>query len=320
MIGYMMTPEQLPDWFVELIDIRVTSGLDDDQRQRFDRFVSQHDDPNGVMQVVEQYELTAAALDLQFEKRALGKTADGPKMSSRMPDRLRGKLLRDAKAFFENVSEQASHEDGRTVSFVSTIPPVGHASEGSADELRTPQNNAAKRKGPGAGLTRREVVGWLVAAASVAVLLTGWNPFAFPVGPDKSAASVSVAEQFDGFVASPPSDLTRVHWQATDPNSKAGGEVLWSDSQQTGYMVFKNLPLNDAQESQYQLWIFDTDAGQAHPVDGGTFNVTDLEKSVVKIDARVPVGRAVMFAVTEEQPGGVVVSSRERLPLLAKVN
>lgn len=320
MIGFMMTPEQLPDWFIDLIDIRVTSGLDDDQRQRFDQFVSQHDDPDGVMRIVDQYELTAAALDLQFESRVANpENSDGStELSQGMPERLRGKLVQDAKRFFEAQAQGQADVGDRKRSASSSVNISGDL---VSDESYPAEMPAVSRSSPGAGLSGREVAGWLVAAASIAVLLTGWNPFAFPVGPDQQvAANVSVAQQLEGFVASAPDDLTRVDWQATDPSSKASGEVVWSDSQQTGYMVFNNLPLNDAKESQYQLWIFDTDAGQAHPVDGGTFNVTNLEKSVVKIDARVPVGRAVMFAVTEELPGGVVVSSRERLPLLAKVD
>ena len=39
----------------------------------------------------------------------------------------------------------------------------------------------------------------------------------------------------------------------------------------------------------------------------------------VPIDARLPIGKPTLFAITVEKPGGVVVSKRERLPLLAKV-
>ena len=84
-------------------------------------------------------------------------------------------------------------------------------------------------------------------------------------------------------------------------------------------MVFEGLKPNNPIQSQYQLWIFDTDTGQQHPVDGGVFDVT-AERTIVQIDARVPVAKAVMFAITEEIPGGVVVSDRKRLPLLAKVS
>jgi hypothetical protein len=39
----------------------------------------------------------------------------------------------------------------------------------------------------------------------------------------------------------------------------------------------------------------------------------------VPIDPRLPIGKPTLFAITVEKPGGVVVSKRERLPLLAQV-
>jgi anti-sigma-K factor RskA len=71
--------------------------------------------------------------------------------------------------------------------------------------------------------------------------------------------------------------------------------------------------------AQYQLWIFDAERNEAYPVDGGVFDVPAKSDGdvVIKIDPRIPVSRATAFAITVERPGGVVVSSRERLPLLA---
>ena len=50
--------------------------------------------------------------------------------------------------------------------------------------------------------------------------------------------------------------------------------------------------------------------------DGPTLT-TGATAVFVPIDARVPVGDVAMFAVTVEPPGGVVVSTRERIALLA---
>ncbi|MEQ8838122.1 MAG: anti-sigma factor, partial [Lacipirellulaceae bacterium] len=80
------------------------------------------------------------------------------------------------------------------------------------------------------------------------------------------------------------------------------------------------LAKNDPTKEQYQLWIFDADRNEAHPVDGGVFDIADANAdTLIPIDARVPVNEATLFAITVERPGGVVVSSRERLPLLAPV-
>ena len=105
-----------------------------------------------------------------------------------------------------------------------------------------------------------------------------------------------------------------------DPESATGiGDVVWSPSRQQGFMRFRGLAANDPAVAQYQLWIFDAERDEAYPVDGGVFDVPPEADGdvVVRIDPRLVVGRAVAFAVTVEQPGGVVVSSRSRLPLLA---
>ena len=71
--------------------------------------------------------------------------------------------------------------------------------------------------------------------------------------------------------------------------------------------------------NKYQLWIFE-DPKQPYPIDGGVFDVISTGEVVVPIDAKIPVDKAVQFAVTVEKPGGVVVSEREMIPVLAVVN
>jgi anti-sigma-K factor RskA len=71
---------------------------------------------------------------------------------------------------------------------------------------------------------------------------------------------------------------------------------------------------------QYQLWIFDKNQSDKTPVDGGVFDITSDQEIIIPIQAKLRVQEAYLFAVTIEKPGGVVVSSRERLPLLATVN
>lgn len=118
-----------------------------------------------------------------------------------------------------------------------------------------------------------------------------------------------------------------VAWKAgNDPAVTADkgdlGDIVWSPSRQRGFMRIRGLAINDPAVEQYQLWIFDAERNAAHPVDGGVFDVTAAAKDgevVVPMDPRLPVGKATLFAVTVEKPGGVVVSSRERLPLLAAV-
>ena len=159
----------------------------------------------------------------------------------------------------------------------------------------------------------REAVAWFAAAASVALLLYQQAPPAdSPLSPAAQRAELLAGA----------ADAITVAWSATeDPaGAAASGDVVWSGERQTGFLRFQGLAVNDPTESQYQLWIFDATRDDAHPVDGGVFDV-DRETGdvIVPIRAKLRVFEPSLFAVTVEKPGGVVVSSRERLPLLAKV-
>ena len=106
---------------------------------------------------------------------------------------------------------------------------------------------------------------------------------------------------------------------AGDEEADPVGEMVWAAGEQHGVMSLTGLAPNDPAESQYQLWIFDADRDERYPVDGGVFDVPVSGETVVPFAPRVPVGRATLFAVTVERPGGVVVSDRSRLPAVAKV-
>ena len=81
-------------------------------------------------------------------------------------------------------------------------------------------------------------------------------------------------------------------------------------------MLFEGLPANDPSEGQYQLWIFDPERPADYPVDGGVFDSSGGSVRV-PIDAKLVVNDPSLFAVTYERPGGVVVSTRERLIVTA---
>jgi hypothetical protein len=134
-----------------------------------------------------------------------------------------------------------------------------------------------------------------------------------PVPPRVPAPAEARAE----LLASAP-DARTIAWSATgDPAARgAAGDVVWSASRQQGFMRIRGLAANDPTLAQYQLWIFDARRDQAHPVDGGVFDVRDGEV-VVPIRAAVQVFQPTLFAVTVERPGGVVVSKRERIVLAA---
>ena len=165
---------------------------------------------------------------------------------------------------------------------------------------------------------RRDWLAWAVAAAALAVAA-----FSFSRQPNLGEESpIELRSELLAAAKRDPGSVFEANWTKTeDPAAKAAsGKVIWSDKLQRGVMEFSGLEANDPKQNQYQLWIFDADRPEATPVDGGVFDIPAGKKEVlVPIDARLPVSKATLFAITLEKPGGVVVSDRKRLPLLAPV-
>jgi anti-sigma-K factor RskA len=116
-------------------------------------------------------------------------------------------------------------------------------------------------------------------------------------------------------------DSLKVTLGATkDPAAKGvSGDVVWDPVTQQGFLRFVGLPQNDPKVHQYQLWIFDATRDQRYPVDGGVFDIpANASEVVIPIHARLPVQNAKAFAVTLEKSGGVVVSGREHILVLAQ--
>ncbi len=175
------------------------------------------------------------------------------------------------------------------------------------------------------------VAPWLAAAACLALAIgavlwaTNKEPKTVTITETKEVPIVAptpkappLTEQRDQLLANAP-DVTKLEWTATaDPNAQgAKGDVVWSEKEQRGYMRFVGLTPNDATKFQYQLWIFDKDRDDKFPVDGGVFDVSSTGEVIVPISAKLKVNEAALFAVTVEKPGGVVVSSRERIVVTA---
>ena len=97
------------------------------------------------------------------------------------------------------------------------------------------------------------------------------------------------------------------------------GDVVWSEEKQAGYLRFRGLPVRTAPDFCYQLWIFDKTQDPKRPIDGGTFDVNAEGEIIVPINAKLRAEGVYMFALTIERHGGVVVSDREKIAALAKV-
>lgn len=235
----------------------------------------------------DRFDTTVAALDVGFRKAA----------SQRLPDSLKSQIMMDAASVLQSGGTGSS----------------AHA------PIPAPVQSA--------GWSRRELFLTMVTAASLLFALASISGLLS--GPQKGRDVVEVlpAERTpvqlrNAFLANAPSDLTRVSW--TNPTNdeaslNASGDIVWSDELQEGYMRIKDLEVNDPAIKQYQLWIFDRTRNDDRPVDGGVFDivVTDNGEIIIPIDAKLDIRDSKAFAITIEDPGGVVVSDRERLPLLA---
>lgn len=166
-------------------------------------------------------------------------------------------------------------------------------------------------------------IGWYAAAAMLLLAVGAWWPgMESVVGPGAPAALTELmppAMERERLLAS-GTELFRWEWAPTDDPAAHGlsGDVVWSAALQAGYMRFQGLEANNPSATRYQLWVFDAERDDRYPVDGGVFDMpAGATEVVVRIRTVLPVGEAVAFAVTVEPPGGVVVSTRERIVALA---
>lgn len=169
-------------------------------------------------------------------------------------------------------------------------------------------------------------LGWLAAAAAIAFAVLANFPSGPATATERRAALLNVADvrQAD-WVSLPGSPLAAPAAHQFDRG--ISGDVVWSDARDEGYMRISGLAPNDPEAYEYQLWIFDAERPVGdlpqfrveglpelltqRPVDGGVFDVSTSGEVVIPIDAKLPVGKAVIFAVTVEPPGGSVVSQRD---------
>lgn len=277
---------------VDLLTLQATEGLGPDDSAELERLLATH---RGADREV--LERVAAAVTLA------GTLDDEP-----LPVALRGRLVAQGEAWVRESSAA-----GATLTDLA----AARAARESAERPRTAPADTGRW-------------GWWAAAAAIVVAIAGWyprlggTPVARAPDPSPSVAApreLTAAEKRAALLASAPVDrLVRWTWSTTEDPAAKGvqGDVVWDPVTQQGYMRFVGLPANDSRDHQYQLWIFDATRDDRYPVDGGVFDVSADGEVVVPINARLPVAKAALFAVTVEKPGGVVVSSRERIVVLAK--
>ncbi len=279
---------------IELLSDQVTAPLSSAEMGELDTLMSTLSAQERSQAMAEQDRLRAAA----GEALAMMMSRDKAQV---LPASLRSKLL---------ASGMAEMGNAQTATRVS------------------PSAQSAPRPFPISSL-----LGWVAAAAAItfAVVIYQNRP---PVTPPTPPVP-SVFAQREALMKQP--GTVTAAWSpgpfSAGPDTVTG-EVTWNAGQQKGFMRLKGLPENDPKLAQYQLWIFDKgriepehggDLLKQYPVDGGVFDIAAAEKDpatgdyIVPIRATLPVRDVGAFAVTLEQPGGVTVTKRDKLVLLAPV-
>lgn len=287
---------------------------------------------------VEELMLRRTTLGLSEQERERLETllADAPDEDREWIDRMIGELdaeladpdlalpagLRDTLMAAAGEAERAIGREGALGGGDAYTVEVDRSSQPVDDRSNAFGFDTTEESAPVLPIRRRralDLAGW-AAAAAIAVI---W----FGTSAEESAGPVveplAVVDPVERLLAvADASDAQRLEWTATEDPTAAGGvtgEIVWSDDAQQGFMRFAGLEANDPAEYQYQLWIFDAERDERFPVDGGVFDIPAGESEVlVPIDPRLPVGEATLFAVTVESPGGVVVSDRSRIAVVAQ--
>ncbi len=253
-------------------------------------------------------ELTAGAINLS----ALG-TLD------EMPAHLRSKIITGADTFFR--SESAAEETQKKI--LNFQPKLREAASTEEDEELSPVRIIEFKP-----QTRswNNWLGWGVAAA--ACLLLTLNLVYTRVQTPTERANLnptpeilSIGQQREQLLREP--DIVKANWTEPNPKRVLGitGDVVWSNKSQKGFLLIHGLPKNDKNAETYQLWIFDANQDEKTPIDGGVFDAAESNGDlIIPIDAKIRVSKPALFAVTAEKPGGVVVSKREKLVMLAKLS
>ncbi len=204
-----------------------------------------------------------------------------------------------------------------SAAFQARLIAQGVALVAATSNAQSPKSTLRSRADRSGGGTRaRTWVGWLVAAAALVVLVVQSDAW-------KRRTPEPTAAQARADMVARAGNLVEAPWAATeDPlvsGLGVGGDVVWSPEAQSGFLRIENLPVNDVTKQQYQVWIFDRDRSADHPVSGGVFDVVTSGELVIPIHSDYDISEPFLFAITVERPGGVVVSEREHLVLLASV-
>jgi len=269
------TTNEIPPRLIDLMVEQATQGLSPQDQVELDAALEQDE---SLRAEAEAYALAATSVELALTK---------PQQVEALPETLRVKLI-----------------DAAAKATAPAAPPFKLTGADAAQpSKRTEQSSAFS-------FTDGRMFGWYAAAAALIALVAVLAFEREQPTPNGTSPEPTLAEQYEDLAED--GDTIAATWgfnaDAGDPAyANASGEVIWNADEQAGYMKLAGLPVNDPAEQQYQLWIVDP-TRDAEPVDGGVFDITTQGETIVPINAKLRAEQPAVFAITVEQPGGVVVS------------
>jgi anti-sigma-K factor RskA len=289
------SPDSDHDRLLELLAERALVSLDADQQRQLESLLQTHPDFDP-----ECLDRTAALLDLAA---AAGDTEP-------LPQQLQDRIRADSRL---GLQTRPSAEDG-------SGDPSYQSARAQTVDFAKPSH--------GSRMHRREVVAWLAAAACLLVAAFVWYtrpPLAPPQGsptianseppatpptvdtPAPSPATPTVAQLREQLLAS-AHDVLHLQLVSNDSGAVArepGGDIVWSNGLQTGYLRLQGLVNDELPQRQYQLWIIECDASGDEVINGGMFFVDrSTGELVLPIQADHFVQQPMMFLVSVEPLGG----------------
>ena len=302
------SPHSDHDRLLELLAERALVGLDADQQRELELLLQTHPDFDA-----ECLDRTAALLDTAVA------AADTEPLPQSLQDR-----IRDHSRL--GLQTRPSTEDGEG----ARDRAVG-SRDGSGDpsyEGALARTLGLDRPSHGRRMHGREVVAWLAAAACLLVAVFTWTtrPTATPSPmsptianieppvttpgidtPDPSTATPTVAQLREQLLAS-GHDVLHLQLVSNDSGAVArepGGDIVWSNGLQTGYLRLQGLVKDELPQRQYQLWIIGGDTSGNEVINGGVFFVDrSTGELVLPIQADHFVQQPMMFLVSVEPLGG----------------
>lgn len=285
------TPLPDDDRMVDLLIEQSIAGLNDHERRELETH------PRAGFGA-DVFDAAVATLDVAFASEA-GAEA--------LPDRIRSSLADLARVW---TAEELAHAPPEPLPFdPAAATPAGAARDGTA---------------PSPGFWRSGG-GWVAAAVFMLLAVSMWW--------NQGASVTAQCNTYEQLLSSggdviqlPLAGLPALNLARHDLDGGVSGDLIWSDERNQGFMRISGISPNEPTAFQYQLWIFDAERPTGalprfetegipiltqRPVDGGVFDIAEDGEVIVPIDAKLPIGRAALFAVTKEPPGGVVVSERD---------